>query len=201
MANYLFLIRHGKSEWNKLGLWTGWTDVSLTEDGIEEAHRAGTALKAYDLDEAYVSDLVRTHQTLDAVLETFGKKLPTTQHAALNERHYGIYTGKNKWQIKEEIGDEKFENIRRGWDVDIPEGETLKVVHDRVVLYYQEEILPKLRAGKNILIVSHGNTLRALIKHIESIPENEVATLEVGTGEIIAYEVTPDGLKRKNITV
>jgi 2,3-bisphosphoglycerate-dependent phosphoglycerate mutase len=194
MANHLFLIRHGKSEWNALGLWTGWTDVSLTEDGLKEARQAGTSLQSFTIDEAYVSNLVRTHQTLAAVQEGYEKEIPFTKHAALNERHYGIYTGKNKWQIKEQVGEEAFENIRRGWDVGIPEGETLKVVHDRVVPYYTEVIVPKLRAGKNILIVSHGNTLRALVKHIESIPESEVPGLEVATGEIIAYEMTPEGI-------
>jgi 2,3-bisphosphoglycerate-dependent phosphoglycerate mutase len=201
MANHLFLIRHGKSEWNKLGLWTGWTDVSLTEDGIEEARRAGKALKEYSIDAAYVSDLVRTHQTLAGIQEAFDIQIPVIQHPAIKERHYGIYTGKNKWQIKEEIGEEAFENIRRGWDVEVPEGETLKVVHDRVVPYYQDVILPELRAGKNILMVSHGNTLRALIKHIESIPESDVPLLEVATGEIVAYEITADGVTRKNIVV
>ncbi|MEI6843495.1 MAG: 2,3-diphosphoglycerate-dependent phosphoglycerate mutase [bacterium] len=184
----LFLIRHGKSEWNKLGQWTGWTDVDLAEEGIEEARMAGELLKDEHIDVVYTSELKRTHQTFEHIKIGSGKHhLTHTSHKALNERHYGIHTGKNKWQVKEEIGDEAFQNIRRGWDTPIPEGETLKDVHARVVPHYEECIKKDLLAGKNVLIVAHGNSLRALIKHLENIDDTKICEVEIETGEIHSY--------------
>lgn len=190
----LFLVRHGKSEWNKLGLWTGWTDVDLVEEGHEEARKAGQHLKDEEIHVVHTSPLKRTHQTLQGIKEGSGKKdLTHSSHHPLTERSYGIHTGKNKWQVKEEIGDEAFQNLRRGWDVAIPEGETLKDVHGRVMPHYENEIKKELLAGRNVLIVSHGNTLRALIKHIENLSESEVSDLEVGTGEVVCYEFDIEG--------
>jgi len=190
----LFLIRHGKSEWNKLGLWTGWTDISLDEDGRNEALLAGELLKEEHIDTVYTSELKRTHETFEKIKESSGKThLSHTPHKALNERHYGIHTGKNKWQVKEEVGDEMFQNIRRGWDVKIPEGETLKDVHARVVPYYEENIKKDLFSGKNVLVVSHGNTLRALIKHLENMDDIEICDVEFETGQIHVYELGGSG--------
>ncbi|MSR73500.1 MAG: 2,3-bisphosphoglycerate-dependent phosphoglycerate mutase [Candidatus Pacebacteria bacterium] len=193
---HLFFVRHGESEWNSTGQWTGWTDISLSPKGIEEAKAAGAKLAGHEIHSAHTSLLKRTHETLRGIEETYGKKIPTKQSRELNERHYGVYTGKNKWQIKEEIGDEAFTAIRRGWDVPIPDGETLKAVHDRAVPYYKREILPELAAGKNVLVAGHGNTIRALIKHIENIHEDDVANVEITTGEIITYKVEPHGMVR-----
>lgn len=190
----LFLVRHGKSAWNKLGLWTGWTDVDLDEDGIAEAKRAGEFLRDEEIHKVYTSELKRTHQTLEGIKETSGKAhLTHTAHKALDERHYGIYVKKNKWQVKEEVGDEEFTKIRRGWDHPIPEGESLKDVHARVVPYYEENIKRDLQNGENVLVVSHGNTLRALIKHLEDLDDLEVADVELETGEVHAYEVDSSG--------
>lgn len=184
----LFLVRHGKSAWNKLGLWTGWTDVDLDEDGLEEARKAGAALKDEHIDTVYTSELKRTHQTFEKIKEASGKhELDHTPHGALNERHYGIHTGKNKWQVKDEIGEEAFQNIRRGWDTHIPEGETLKDVHARVMPYYEENIKKDLEAGKNVLVVAHGNTLRALAKHLEDLDEVQVCDVEFETGAVHCY--------------
>lgn len=184
----LFLVRHGKSEWNKLGLWTGWTDVELTEEGLEEARKAGEALKDEEIHIVHTSMLKRTHQTFERIKEASGKTdLSHTPYPALNERHYGIHTGKNKWQVKEEVGEEEFQKIRRGWDIPIPEGETLKDVHARVVPHYEENIKKELLAGKNVLVVAHGNSLRALIKHLEKLDEMQIAEVELGTGEVHAY--------------
>lgn len=186
----LFLVRHGKSEWNKLGLWTGWTDVNLDEEGIKEAKAVGEFLKEEDIHKVYTSELKRTHQTFEGIKESSGKShLSHTPHPALNERHYGIHTGKNKWQIKEEVGEEEFKKIRRGWDTPIPEGETLKDVHARVVPYYEENIKKDLEGGENVLIVAHGNTIRALIKHLENLDEVQVADVELETGEVHVYEL------------
>ncbi len=190
----LFLVRHGKSEWNKLGLWTGWTDVSLDEDGEKEAIRAGELLKDEKIDQVYTSELKRTHQTFEGIKKGSGKvDLTHKSHKALNERHYGIHTGKNKWQVKDEVGEEEFQRIRRGWDVKIPEGETLKDVHTRVMPYYEENIKKDLTDNKNVLVVAHGNTLRALIKHLDNLDEVQVCDVEVATGEVHCYEFDKDG--------
>ncbi len=201
----LFLVRHGKSAWNKLGLWTGWTDVDLDEDGIEEARVVGELLKDEHIDSVYTSDLKRTHQTFEHIKHGSGHHhLAHTPHKALNERHYGIHTGKNKWQVKEEVGEEEFQNIRRGWDTKIPEGETLKDVHARVVPYFEESIKNDLRAGKNVLVVAHGNTLRALVKHLENLDEQQICEVEIGTGELHCYhldneaQMTHKEIKSKN---
>lgn len=190
----LFLVRHGKSEWNKLGLWTGWTDVDLVEEGLEEARRAGEHLKDEEIHIVQTSVLKRTHQTFEKIKEVSGKShLIHTPHEALNERHYGIHTGKNKWQVKEEVGEEEFQNIRRGWDHHIPEGETLKDVHARVVPHYEQNIKPHLTSGKNVLIVAHGNSLRALIKHLEQIADEEISNVELETGQVVAYHLNDIG--------
>jgi len=201
----LFLVRHGKSEWNKLGLWTGWTDVDLIDEGMEEAKRAGEFLRDEEIHKAYTSELKRTHQTFEKLKEGAGKdELTHTPHAALNERHYGVYTGKNKWQVKEEIGDDEFQKIRRGWDTLIPEGESLKDVHTRVVPHYEAIIKQDLMNGKNVLIVAHGNSLRALVKHLENIADDKICELEIGTGEIHCYnfdengQITGKEIKNKN---
>jgi 2,3-bisphosphoglycerate-dependent phosphoglycerate mutase len=190
----LILIRHGKSAWNKLGLWTGWVDIDLAEEGIEEARRAGQALLDIEIHKAHVADMKRTKQTLKNVLEAADKKdIETEIHSALNERSYGIYEGKNKWEVKELIGEEEFQKIRRGWNTPIPKGETLKDVHARVVPYFDEHILPDLKSGMNVLVSSCGNALRALVKHLEQLDEEGVANLEFGTGEVYIYDVDSTG--------
>jgi 2,3-bisphosphoglycerate-dependent phosphoglycerate mutase len=190
---YLMLVRHGKSEWNELGLWTGHTDVNLNEEGVMEAKRAGDAIKDIPVHKVHVSDLKRAQQTAQHIKQVLGiAELEHVSDAALKERHYGVYTGKNKWQIKEEIGEEEFQKIRRGWDVLIPEGESLKDVHGRVSQYYEAAIKPELQAGHNVLVVAHGNSLRALAKYVESLSETEVMALEIGTGEIHMYHMDND---------
>lgn len=191
---HLILIRHGKSEWNHLGLWTGWTDVELVEEGRQEARRAGEALRDISIHRAYVSELKRARQTLDEIIGALeAHSVPVESSPALNERHYGAYTGKNKWQVQQEVGEEQFQAIRRGWDTPIPEGETLKDVYHRVRPYYEEKIAADLRAGRNVIIVAHGNTLRALVKHIEGVDEAAIADVEIGTGEIHLYRIADDG--------
>jgi len=190
----LFLVRHGKSEWNKLGLWTGWTDVDLIDEGYEEARKAGEALKDEEIHIVHTSPMKRTHQTFEKIKEIAGKLgLIHESHEALNERNYGIHTGKNKWQVKEEVGEDEFTKIRRGWDTPIQDGETLKDVHTRVVPHYEEKIKSELQTGKNVLVVAHGNTLRALIKHLDNLDESAVCELEVGTGEVHCYEIDENG--------
>jgi len=185
----LVICRHGESEWNLLGKWTGWTDVGLTEKGWADSVRMGSLIKNIRFDEAYTSALKRTHQTLDALLEGRGMgSLKTTRATELNERNYGDLTGKNKWQVKDEIGEEAFNGIRRGWDYPVPGGETLKDVYARVVPYFEREILPKLQAGENILLVAHGNSIRALMKRLDRVPEADMAHVEMPFGQLLVYK-------------
>lgn len=189
----LILVRHTKSEWNKLGLWTGWTDVSLAEEGREQAQTTAEHMRDLTIDRAYTSTLKRVKETWDIVQKTLGRDIPTSENAALNERHYGIYTGKNKWEIQKQVGEEEFKRIRRSWDHPIPEGETLEDVYNRVVPFYQKEVLPQLMAGKNIALIASGNSLRALVKHLESLSKEEVLDLEFGIGEVYVYDVDTKG--------
>jgi 2,3-bisphosphoglycerate-dependent phosphoglycerate mutase len=191
---YLVLVRHGESEWNTLGLWTGWRDIPLTEKGHVEARQAAEALDGIKPDVAYTSKLKRARQTLDDIMATLGlTNLPVIEDAALNERDYGDLTAKNKWQVQKEYGDEQFLKWRRSWDYPVPGGETLKDVYARVAPYYDQHILPQLKAGKNVIVAAHGNSLRALVKHLEHISDDEIPSLEIGTGEVYVYEVDPSG--------
>ncbi len=199
----LALVRHGVSEYNAKGIWTGWDDPDLTEKGIEEARNAGEVLKDIEFDLAYTSDLLRAKHTLDEIKKVLKRKdLPTFEDKALRERNYGIYTRKNKWEIRKQVGEDEFKKIRRSWDHPIPEGESLKQVFERITPYFNKEILPKLKQGKNILISASGNSLRALKKHLENIPDGEIAEVEIATGEIHLYEVGKDGkiLSQSNVT-
>jgi len=191
---YLILVRHGKSEWNATGQWTGWTDVGLVEEGLEEARRAAEAIKDIRIDTVHLSTLKRTHETWREMENVLGRKeIRPKAHKALIERSYGVHTGKNKWDVKKEIGDEEFHKLRRGWNHPIPEGETMKDVHDRAVPYYKEHILPELKRGDNVLVVGHGNTFRALVKYLEEMSDEGVSDLEFGTGEVYVYTVNGDG--------
>jgi len=198
---YLVLVRHGQSEWNLLGQWTGLTDVSLTDDGREEARRAARALEDIDLHRAYTSKLKRAKHTLDEIMDHLDRKdIQRSDHEELNERDYGDLTGKNKWQVKEEYGEEKFMKWRRSWDHPVPGGETLKDVSGRVLPFYEQHILNDLKNGKNVIVAAHGNSLRALIKHLDRIADDDAHTVEIMTGEVIVYEVGEDGeLLKKEI--
>jgi len=191
---YLVLVRHGQSEWNALGLWTGQEDVSLTEQGKAEARKAAEHLRDITLHKAHTSSLSRSHQTLEEIKSALSHTdLETVQHKALDERHYGDYQAKNKWEIKDQIGDDEFMKLRRNWDHPVPNGETLKDVHARVLPYYEEHVLEDLKAGKNIIVAAHGNSLRALMKHLDQVDDNNVHELEIGTGEVVIYEISDDG--------
>ncbi len=190
---YLILVRHGESVWNKQGLWTGLTDISLSEKGKEESQKAGVLLKDIKIDEAYSSPLKRSTETLAEIIRALKYEVPITLDKSLNERNYGLLTSKNKWDLQKEYGEEKFQKIRRAWDYPIPGGETLKDVYNRILPYYNREILPKLKNGKNILIVAHGNSLRALIKHLEEISDENISLLEIPTGGMYIYQIDGEG--------
>lgn len=185
----LVISRHAESEWNLLGKWTGLTDVGLSPKGHADARLIGQLLRDINFDVAFTSDLIRTQQTLDGILE--GKQnqadLRRVAYAALNERDYGDLTGMNKWDVLEKLGEEEFTGIRRGWNHPIPHGETLADVYQRVVPYFQKDILPLLQAGNTVLLVAHGNSIRALMKYLEDISEQDMASVEMSFGEVLMY--------------
>lgn len=192
---YLILVRHGQSLWNKEGKWTGLTDIHLDQTGAEQAEKAGKLLVDRKPDVAFTSDLIRSEETLTIVEHALGfpHDIPVTHAKELNERDYGDYTGKNKWDVEKEIGEEAFKNLRRNWDYPVPNGETLKDVYERVVPYYEQNILPHLKEGRNVIISAHGNSLRSLVKHLENISDEGIADVEFGTGEIYIYDVDSSG--------
>jgi 2,3-bisphosphoglycerate-dependent phosphoglycerate mutase len=186
----LVIVRHGQSVWNKENKFTGWVDVDLAEKGIEEAERAGEVLKGYRFDEAYSSVLMRANKTLDIILKRIGQTdIPVTKDEALNERMYGDLQGKDKDEMREEYGEEQVHIWRRSYDVQPPGGESLADTADRVIPYFVREIEPKLKAGKNILIAAHGNSLRALIMHLEGLGKDEILQVEVPTGVPKVYDL------------
>lgn len=190
----LVLIRHGESVWNKKGLWTGWHDIPLTEKGKAEARTAAKTLKDIEFHYTFTSDLVRASETLEIIkseLKITG--LPTIKHSALKERNYGQLAGKSKWEIQKKIGQEKFKKIRRGWNEIIDNGETLKDVFLRVLPYYNENILPPVISGKNVLIVAHGNSIRALVKHLDNLSDKGIEEIEIKTGEVLLYVIDSRG--------
>lgn len=189
----LALIRHGESLWNHKGLWTGFADIDLDSTGVEQARAAANAIKDIRFTRGYCSTLKRAIHTLNVIMQTLGYSIPIFYTDALNERNYGDYTGRNKWDIEKEVGEQKFEDIRRGWDVAVPNGETLKDVFSRVVAYYMDTILPSLKNEDNVIVSFHGNSMRSLIKHLENISDDMVETIEVATGEVFVYDINHDG--------
>lgn len=191
---YLALVRHGESEYNAKGIWTGWSDPLLTEKGKTQAREAGEKVKDIHFDVSYISVLKRAAETWDEIKKVIGQEdIPTIADKALNERDYGDMTGKNKWEVKEQVGDDEFTRLRRAWDYPPPNGESLKMVYERVIPYYKEEILPKLKEGKNVIISAHGNSLRALIKFLDNIPDEDIHKLEMATGGVYVYTIDASG--------
>lgn len=213
----LVLVRHGQSEWNLQNKFTGWVDVDLSEKGYAEAKHAGEILKDHGLefDKAYTSVLKRAIKTLNIILEESDQLwLPTVKSWRLNERHYGALQGLNKAETAEKYGDEKVHIWRRSYDTlpplmnadddlsqvndrrylkdVVPMAENLKITLERVMPIWQDQIEPDLRDGKNIIIAAHGNSLRALTKHLEGISDEDIMGLEIPTGSPIIYELDQD---------
>jgi 2,3-bisphosphoglycerate-dependent phosphoglycerate mutase len=196
MENVLVLVRHGESEWNKLNLFTGWRDPDLSETGVAEAHLAGKLLKAqgFVFDIAYTSALTRAQHTLRIMLEEIGQEgLETIRDQALNERHYGDLCGLNKDDARKKWGDEQVHIWRRSYDVPPPGGESLKDTAARVLPYYEAKILPDVKAGRNVLVAAHGNSLRALIMQLDKLSQEEILKLNLGTGVPYVYRLNEDG--------
>ena len=213
----LILVRHGQSEWNLANRFTGWWDVDLTEKGEAEAREAGELMKAKGVlpTTAFTSLQKRAIKTLNLALEAMGRLwLPTEKSWKLNERHYGGLTGLNKAETAALHGDDQVKIWRRSFDIPpplpeegspwdlakdlryrgipIPQTESLKDTIARVLPYWEERIAPDLRAGKRVLIAAHGNSLRALVKHLSGISDAEIASLEIPTGQPIVYELADD---------
>ena len=189
----LIIFRHGQSVWNLENKFTGWVDVELTPKGVEEAKAAGEKLKGFTFDYAYASDLKRAQNTLKISLETAGHKpLTPTYNKALNERMYGDLQGLNKADTAAKYGDEQVKIWRRSYDIAPPNGESLKDTAARVIPYFESEIVPKLKAGKNVVVAAHGNSLRALIMYLEKMTPAQILEFEIGTGVPRIYELDKD---------
>lgn len=196
MDRRLILVRHGQSEWNLENLFTGWRDPGLTEQGIDEARQAGRLLKArgYEIKICFTSALTRAHQTLDLMLEEMGiVNMTIVRNQALNERDYGDLAGLNKDDARARWGDEQVHLWRRSYDVAPPGGESLKMTAERVLPYYEAEIVPTVMAGGNVLVSAHGNSLRALVMRLDELSEEEVVKLEIVTGQPMIYEFDEAG--------
>ena len=213
----LVLIRHGQSAWNLENRFTGWWDVNLTAQGEAEAKAAGElmAARGVDFDMTFTSFQTRAIKTLNLALEAMGRLwLPTEKDWRLNERHYGGLTGLDKAETAAKHGDEQVKIWRRSFDtpppplasggdydlsadrryagIAIPDTESLKDTIARVLPYWESRIAPELRAGKRVLIAAHGNSLRALVKHLSHISDDEITGLEIPTGQPIVYELNDD---------
>jgi len=197
----LALVRHGESQWNLENRFTGWIDVPLTAKGRQEAQRAGEKLKDIHFDKAYTSVLQRAIETLDIVLEVIAQPaMPVARDAALNERHYGDLQGLNKAETAEKYGKEQVHLWRRSYDIAPPGGESLKDTAARTLPYFEQHILPDLRAGKNVIVSAHGNSLRSIVMHLDRLTKEQVLELNIGTGVPIVYDIDPDGrVKSKRI--
>ena len=191
MKSKLVLVRHGQSEWNAKNLFTGWKDPKLTDLGIQEARKAGDLLENRNLkfDLMFTSDLFRAQETGRLILEQMNQTdIQVIQDQSLNERNYGDLAGLNKDEAREKWGEEQVHIWRRSFDVPPPGGESLKNTAERVLPYFEREIMPKVKKSLNILVAAHGNSLRALVMHLEKISSEEIVKLEIATGDPLIYE-------------
>ena len=186
----LVLVRHGQSEWNAKNLFTGWKNPGLTETGVKEAISAGKLIKdeKINFDTMYTSELIRAQLTGNTILKIINQSdIPIIKDIALNERNYGSLAGLNKDDARKKWGEEQVHIWRRSYDVPPPDGESLKNTAERVLPYFNKEILPKVVSGSNILIAAHGNSLRSLIMQLDELSKEEILNLEIPTGAPIKY--------------
>lgn len=198
----LALVRHAESTYNAEGIWAGQTDVPLSQKGEQDSKEMGRTLRELSPDtnwELFVTPLVRTQKTAALAIESGGLHIRgLVVVPALTERDYGKYVGLNKWEVKDQVGEEQFREIRRSFRFPIEGGESLSQVYDRVVAWYLEIAEPLLTSGVDILIVAHGNSLRALIKYIENMSDDAIADFELATGVPRIYEMTEKKLFLKS---
>lgn len=190
----LVLLRHGESQWNLENRFTGWVDVPLSPKGIEEARRAGELLKNVPMDKLYTSVLTRATETARIALEVRGgPELPTERDQALNERHYGDLQGLNKAETAKQYGEEQVHIWRRSYDVPPPNGESLKDTAARTLPYFRDHVMADIRAGKNVLVVAHGNSLRSIVMDLDHLTREEVLELNIPTGVPLVYDFDDHG--------
>lgn len=190
----LVMVRHGQSQWNVENRFTGWIDIALTEEGEAEARRAGELLKGYHFDQAFTSALTRAQETLRIILEiTDQTDVPIERDQALNERHYGNLQGLNKAETAMKFGDEQVHLWRRSYDVQPPNGESLKDTKARALPYFETHIKPLVLAGQTILVVAHGNSLRGLVMELDNISEKDIPDLNIPTGVPMRYIIDNQG--------
>jgi 2,3-bisphosphoglycerate-dependent phosphoglycerate mutase len=194
----LILLRHGESQWNLENRFTGWTDVPLSAKGEQEAHEAGEKLKSYKFDMAFTSVLKRAIDTLDIVLKIIGQEnIPIEYDKALNERHYGALQGLNKAETAKKFGDAQVKLWRRSYDVAPPKdvtelnplgmSESLKDTAARTLPYFESRIIPEIKAGKEILVSAHGNSLRSIVMQLDNLTRQQVIELNIPTGVPLLY--------------
>jgi 2,3-bisphosphoglycerate-dependent phosphoglycerate mutase len=187
----LVLLRHGESQWNLENRFTGWVDVPLSPKGEEEARVAGEKLREFSFQRAFTSVLRRANDTLSIVLKIINQTaIPIEYDQALNERHYGDLQGLNKAETAKKFGDDQVKLWRRSYDIRPPNGESLKDTAERVLPYWEKKILPHLTKGENILIAAHGNSLRALVMHLDNLSREQVLELNIPTGVPLLYELS-----------
>ena len=190
----LILLRHGQSQWNLENRFTGWVDVPLSPKGEEEARAAGEKLRGRRIDRLYTSVLKRAIDTAHLALAAAGlAEPPTVRDKALNERLYGDLQGMNKAEAAERFGADQVKRWRRSYDVQPPAGESLADTAARVLPYWESTILPELKAGRNVLVAAHGNSLRALVMHLDHLTREQVLELEIPTGAPLLYELDAAG--------
>ena len=194
----LVLIRHGQSLWNAENKFTGWTDIGLSEKGIEEAEEAGEKLENIPFDVVHTSALIRAQKTAEIIIKNNkkSKKIPVYKDKRLNERHYGSLQGLNKKETAEKYGAEQVHIWRRSFDVPPPDGESLKMNAERTIPYFKENIIQDLKKGKNVLVSAHGNSLRSIVMYIENISKEDVVKLEIETGVPRTYIFEEDNFTR-----
>ena len=194
----LVLLRHGESQWNLENRFTGWVDVPLSPRGEQEARAAGKKLLGYRFDRAFASVLKRAIDTLMLVLEEIGQtQIPIEKDQALNERMYGELQGLNKAETVQKYGEQQVKVWRRSYDVRPPGGESLKDTAERVLPYYLRRIKPAVDAGETVIIAAHGNSLRALVMHLDQLSREEVLELNIPTGAPLLYEFDGEGRVRE----
>ncbi len=207
----LILIRHGESQWNLENRFTGWVDVSLTEKGRREAREAGEKIKSIPIDFGYTSVLYRAIETHILALTAAGQleRVPTYFNKALNERHYGALQGLNKAETAKKYGEEQVKLWRRSYDIPPPADKTdlnpdgytesLKDTAARAIPYFEQEILPKVVSGKNVLISAHGNSLRAIVMKLDNLTKEQVLELNIANGVPIIYDYESERIVKKEI--
>ena len=194
----VILIRHGESQWNLENRFTGWVDVPLSPKGEQEAKAAGEKLKSFKFDKAFTSKLQRANKTLKFILQASGQEnIPTEFDEALNERHYGALQGLNKTETAVKYGDEQVKIWRRSYDIPPPtdktelnpegKSESLKDTAARTLPYWEKNIFPEIKNGKNIIVAAHGNSLRSIVMHLDNLTKEQVLELNIPTGAPLLY--------------